>query len=138
MAWFQRKDKGIQTPTEAKKEAPDGLWYKTPSGKIVHIRELKNIIERAVVESNGMDIMPHHLHFFRSRRQVPSVETPEHTQANPVEEFPLNLKEAEVILIERALERTQGNITAAAKLLGTHRPRIYKYLKAQGRPAQSQ
>ncbi len=42
MAWFQRKDKGIQTPTEAKKEAPDGLWYKTPSGKIVHIRELKN------------------------------------------------------------------------------------------------
>ena len=42
MAWFLRKDKGIQTPTAAKKEAPDGLWYKTPSGKIVHIRELKN------------------------------------------------------------------------------------------------
>ncbi len=42
MAWFQRKDKGIQTPTEAKKEAPDGLWYKTPSGKIVHMRELRN------------------------------------------------------------------------------------------------
>ncbi|MEM9673538.1 MAG: acetyl-CoA carboxylase, carboxyltransferase subunit beta [Cyclobacteriaceae bacterium] len=42
MAWFRRKDKGIQTPTEAKKEAPDGLWYKTPSGKIIHTRELKN------------------------------------------------------------------------------------------------
>lgn len=42
MAWFLRKDKGIQTPTAAKKEAPDGLWYRTPSGKIVHIRELKN------------------------------------------------------------------------------------------------
>jgi len=42
MAWFQRQDKGILTPTKAKKEAPDGLWYKTPSGKIVHIRELKN------------------------------------------------------------------------------------------------
>ncbi|MDW3212211.1 MAG: acetyl-CoA carboxylase, carboxyltransferase subunit beta [Reichenbachiella sp.] len=42
MAWFNRKDKGIQTPTTAKKEAPDGLWYKTPSGKIVHMRELKN------------------------------------------------------------------------------------------------
>lgn len=41
-SWFQRKDKGIQTPTEAKKEAPDGLWYKTPSGKIIHTRELKN------------------------------------------------------------------------------------------------
>lgn len=42
MSWFKRKDKGIQTPTEAKKEAPDGLWYKTPSGKIIHTRELKN------------------------------------------------------------------------------------------------
>jgi len=41
-SWFQRKDKGIQTPTEAKKEAPDGLWYKTPSGKIIHTRELKS------------------------------------------------------------------------------------------------
>ncbi|MEO9965189.1 MAG: acetyl-CoA carboxylase, carboxyltransferase subunit beta [Reichenbachiella sp.] len=42
MAWFNRKDKGIQTPTTAKKEAPDGIWYKTPSGKIVHMRELRN------------------------------------------------------------------------------------------------
>ncbi len=42
MAWFLRKDKGIQTPTEAKKDVPDGLWYKTPNGKIIHIRELKS------------------------------------------------------------------------------------------------
>lgn len=42
MAWFRRKDKGIQTPTESKKEAPDGLWFKTPGGKIIHTRELKN------------------------------------------------------------------------------------------------
>lgn len=42
MAWFRRKDKGIHTPTKAKKEAPDGLWFKTPSGKIIHTRELKN------------------------------------------------------------------------------------------------
>ena len=42
MAWFKRKNKGIQTPTEAKMETPDGLWYKTPSGAIVHMRELRN------------------------------------------------------------------------------------------------
>ncbi len=42
MAWFNRKDKGIQTPTAEKREAPDGLWYKTPSGSIIHMRELKN------------------------------------------------------------------------------------------------
>ena len=42
MAWFKRQDKGIQTKTEDKREAPDGLWYKTPKGHIVHMRELKN------------------------------------------------------------------------------------------------
>jgi len=42
MAWFRRQDKGIHTPTKEKKEAPDGLWYKTPSGSIIHMRELKN------------------------------------------------------------------------------------------------
>lgn len=42
MAWFQRQDKGILTKTEDKKEAPDGLWYKTPKGNIIHMRELKN------------------------------------------------------------------------------------------------
>lgn len=41
MTWFKRKDKGILTPTEAKKEAPDGLWFKSPEGKIVHTRELR-------------------------------------------------------------------------------------------------
>jgi acetyl-CoA carboxylase carboxyl transferase subunit beta len=42
MAWFKRQNKGILTPTEEKMEAPDGLWYKTPSGKIIHTRELRN------------------------------------------------------------------------------------------------
>ncbi len=42
MAWFNRQDKKIQTPTTQKKEVPDGLWYKTPKGTIVHMRELRN------------------------------------------------------------------------------------------------
>lgn len=42
MAWFSRKDKGILTPTESKREVPDGLWFKSPGGKIIHTRELKN------------------------------------------------------------------------------------------------
>jgi acetyl-CoA carboxylase carboxyl transferase subunit beta len=42
MAWFKRTDKGIKTSTAEKKDAPDGLWFKTPSGTIVHTRELKN------------------------------------------------------------------------------------------------
>ncbi len=41
MSWFKRKDKGITTSTEDKKDVPKGLWYKTPSGKIIDSNELK-------------------------------------------------------------------------------------------------
>ena len=40
MSWFIRKEKGIVTPTEHKKEAPDGLWYKCPSCKTVMLVQL--------------------------------------------------------------------------------------------------
>ena len=41
MAWFKRTDKGIQTPTEAKRDPPKGLWYKSPTGKIIETEELE-------------------------------------------------------------------------------------------------
>lgn len=40
-SWFKRKDKGIITPTDEKKDTPKGLWYKTPSGKIIDSDDLK-------------------------------------------------------------------------------------------------
>ena len=40
MAWFKRKSKKIQTKTEEKKDIPAGLWYKTPTGKIIGTKEL--------------------------------------------------------------------------------------------------
>ena len=42
MSWFKRSEKGIQTRTEEKKDIPKGLWYKTPTGKIVETQELAN------------------------------------------------------------------------------------------------
>ena len=42
MSWFKRKTKGIQTSTEEKKDIPQGLWYKSPTGKIVETEELAN------------------------------------------------------------------------------------------------
>jgi len=41
MSWFKRKEKGIQTTTEQKKDTPKGLWYKSPTGKIVDTKELE-------------------------------------------------------------------------------------------------
>lgn len=40
MSWFKRSEQGIQTRTEEKKDIPVGLWYKTPTGKIVETQEL--------------------------------------------------------------------------------------------------
>lgn len=41
MSWFKRTKKGIQTPTEQKKDVPKGLWYKSPTGKIVDTEQLE-------------------------------------------------------------------------------------------------
>ncbi|MCT4697257.1 acetyl-CoA carboxylase, carboxyltransferase subunit beta [Candidatus Cardinium sp. TP] len=54
MSWFRRKKKGILTPSSAKKESPDGLWVKTPKGKIIHSRVLQENLH--VVPDDG-----HHL-----------------------------------------------------------------------------
>jgi len=40
MSWFKRKLKNIRTPATEKKDIPKGLWYKTPSGKIIEKDEL--------------------------------------------------------------------------------------------------
>lgn len=42
MAWFKRTKKGIQTETKNKKDTPKGLWYKSPTGKVVDHEELKD------------------------------------------------------------------------------------------------
>ena len=42
MAWFKRKGKGIHTPTEAKRDTPKGLWYKSPTGKVIDTEELEH------------------------------------------------------------------------------------------------
>ena len=39
-SWFKRTEKGIQTLTEEKRDMPKGLWYKSPTGKIVDSEEL--------------------------------------------------------------------------------------------------
>ena len=41
MAWFKRTAKGIRTNTEDKKDTPEGLWHKTPTGKIIDKEELE-------------------------------------------------------------------------------------------------
>jgi len=93
-----------------------------------NVRELKNIIERAVIECREGSIQPHHLHF------IPQVGSPASTARAtlPLSELPADLDAAvsqvELTVVKRALDRTSGNIAEAARLLGTNRNRIYRVL----------
>jgi len=89
-----------------------------------NVRELKNIIERALIESGGKRVEPRHLHLLK---------TPA-TPASPIgavprySDLPLSVEAAEEELIQRALSQTNGNIAEAARLLGINRTRIYRKL----------
>ncbi|MBI2951086.1 sigma-54-dependent Fis family transcriptional regulator [bacterium] len=101
-----------------------------------NVRELKNIVERALLKSAGADLRPEHLDFL----QPPAPSPPGPAALDPealTAGLPLNLRQAEDLLIQRALEQTHGNIAAAARLLGTNRPRIYQFLQ-QTDPSQRQ
>jgi DNA-binding NtrC family response regulator len=97
-----------------------------------NVRELKNIIERSLIESDGQTILPRHLHLGSGRRKVPAAPDVD-AQADIAEsvtagDLPLNLEEAETLLIRRALAETGGNIAEAARRLGVNRTRIYRKL----------
>ncbi|MFH1570657.1 MAG: sigma-54 dependent transcriptional regulator, partial [Gemmatimonadota bacterium] len=93
-----------------------------------NVRELKNAVERALIESRGGPIKPDHLHLQPGAGSPPAQATVPASEG----EIPLNLEEAERWLIRRAIERAGGNISEAARLLGTNRSRIYRSLEAEG------
>jgi DNA-binding NtrC family response regulator len=84
-----------------------------------NVRELKHIIEGALIKSGGSAIQPKHLHF------LPDTMPPKDESSF---EIPLNLQQAEVCLIKRALKQANGNISEAARLLGITRPTLYSKL----------
>jgi DNA-binding NtrC family response regulator len=87
-----------------------------------NVRELKNIIERELIESGSGPLEPHHLHF-----QTPGSPALIAGSTDPAG-IPLNLRQAELWLIKKAIARTQGNISEAARLLGTNRTHVYRAL----------
>ncbi len=98
-----------------------------------NVRELKNIIERALIESGAGAIERKHLHLLPAAGTAAT--TPQRqVQAEFASSLPVNLAEAEELLIQRALQAANGNIADAARMLGVHRTRIYRKL-AQQEPA---
>jgi len=89
-----------------------------------NVRELKNLIERALIASGGEPILREHFQVLGVAAPAPAREAPSVTTA--VTGLSLNLEEAEHALIQRALEQTRGNVAEAARLLGVNRSRIYR------------
>ncbi|HHW44598.1 response regulator [Desulfofundulus thermobenzoicus] len=81
-----------------------------------NIRELKNVIERAAIICQGEEILPDHL--------PKELLTPAREGSDLVVRFPdqgISLEQLEKELIVKALEKSGGNQTRAAQLLGITR-----------------
>ena len=103
-----------------------------------NVRELKNIIERGLIESGGEAIEARHLKLAApvgrngggGSNGVP-VDGPAPSTTNRMDataDLPLRLDAAEEMLIRRALAETGGNVAEAARRLGVNRTRIYRRL----------
>ena len=72
-------------------------------------------------------------------QREPAVAAPV-TTAAAIKVLPLDLEQVELLLIQRALEQSGGNISGAARLLGIERTKIYRRLdqiQQQTPPAES-
>jgi DNA-binding NtrC family response regulator len=94
-----------------------------------NVRELENALTRAAIVARGPLVGPEHLTLgFRTAAKV-SQEVSE-----PVPEDDWTLDGAIECQIRRALEKTEGNKTEAASLLGISRSRLTRYVEHFGLP----
>ncbi len=81
-----------------------------------NVRELRHAVERSVLMARGNVIEPSDLGLRRREEGPPALEE-------------LTLEDAERLMIERALERHQGNVSRAAESLGLSRSALYRRLQ---------
>ena len=86
-----------------------------------NIRELQNVIEKAVILSEGVSLTAKDIQREPARGGAPSV--------GPLKSVS---EEEEERLVREAVERCNGNISAAAKALGISRPTLYAKMKKYG------
>jgi DNA-binding NtrC family response regulator len=84
-----------------------------------NVRELEHTLERAVLMCRGSEIQRADLGLDSVRQQSPNLEE-------------LSLETVEAILIRKALQRSQGNISQAAEVLGLSRGALYRRMEKYG------
>jgi DNA-binding NtrC family response regulator len=84
-----------------------------------NVRELDHTVERAVLMCRGREIQPADLGLNLQRPQAANLEE-------------LSLEAVEAVLIRKALQRFQGNISQAAEALGLSRGALYRRMEKHG------
>lgn len=97
-----------------------------------NVRQLRNVIEQALIHSRGGSVEPGHLHVERLPSAPLPGPVPEQGASAAPADLPLNLRQGEAVLIRRAMAETEGNVSAAAKLLGINRTKLYRKLSVMG------
>ncbi|MCC6502545.1 MAG: sigma-54-dependent Fis family transcriptional regulator [Deltaproteobacteria bacterium] len=92
-----------------------------------NIRELKNIIERAMILAGPDEIRSEHLQISAAPSVAPSKE-----EGPPGYSMDMSLDDLEKAHIRNVLEKTGGNITHASKVLGISRYTLREKLKKYG------
>ncbi len=87
-----------------------------------NVRQLRNVIEHAVMLARGNVIDAQHL-------PLPDIERELQSTTLAVDEAPSKLKDAEIKLIQTALDQTAGNQSSAAKVLGVSRDTLRYRMK---------
>ena len=104
--------------------APDAAAMLTEARWSGNIRELQNCIEKAVILSEGKNLSAKDIQADSSARGLRMIGDTGTLKA---------VSEAEEErMIRQAMDRTDGNISAAAKMLGVSRPTLYAKLKKYG------
>ena len=107
-------DKGLLTLSEtACRKLREHPWYG-------NIRELEHAIEKAVIISDGGMLTDAHFHFSRK-----SLSPAQHSEAETLEDM-------ELVMIKRAIDKHQGNLSAVASQLGITRQTLYNKMKKYG------
>ena len=96
-----------------------------------NVRELMNIIENALIVSEGAEIQPEHLRFRSPDADVPTPPVTGIDEANPLPPA-VEAMLAEQEQIRRALAENRGNITKTARQLGLSRQALYRRMEKYG------